>query len=50
MLWKVSDFRHVPNPLEVAALPAHYIHDLFRWHQGMRFTEDYPKRPADMKE
>lgn len=50
MLWEMSGFKHIPNPLEVAALPAHYLNDLTRWHQGMRFTEDYDKRPDYLKE
>jgi hypothetical protein len=50
MLWEMSGFKHIPNPLDVLKLPAHYVQDLFRWHQGLKFTEDYPKRPDYLKE
>jgi len=49
LLWEMSEFKHIPDPYEVMRLPSKYIDDLFRWHKGLRFTEDYPKRPPDMR-
>lgn len=49
ILWDMSEGKHVPNPLEVLALPRGYIDDLFRWHAGVRYYVDYDRRPGELK-
>lgn len=50
LLFALSGFRVVPNPLEVLALPAGYVDDLLKFAQGVRFFEDMERRPAEMRE
>ena len=50
LLFALSGFRVVPNPLEVLALPAGYVDELLRFAQGVRFFEDVARRPREMKD
>jgi len=50
LLFAISGFRTIPNPLEVLSLPAGYVDELLRFAQGVRFFEDMERRPKEMKE
>ena len=50
LLFALSGFKVIPNPVEVLALPAGYVDDLLRFTQGVRFFEDMARRPEEMRE
>ena len=49
-LFEMSGFKIVPNPMDVIALPAGYVGQLYRFHHAVRFFEDFDKRPPELKE
>jgi hypothetical protein len=50
LLFALSGFRVVPNPLDVLALPDGYVDELLRFAQGVRFFADMERRPPEMRE
>ena len=50
LAYEMSEFRVIPNPLEILALPLGYLEQLHRFHKTMRFFMDYEKRPPEMKD
>lgn len=50
LLFALSGFKVIPNPLDVLSLPAGYVDDLLRFTQGVRFFEDVARRPDEMRE
>lgn len=40
---------NIPDPRYIITLDTDYVNDLFKWDQGQRYYDDYPKRKPGLR-